>query len=289
VVIRAWRKPLVLIGAIATALVVGLSFGEVLTVDGHLVHFFGVHSHLPYKFLTHVKYIQNIEPVRYMYIAWIGIALLGAYGLDLMLRWRKGGSGRDGLLRTAAVTAVCATVVLTLVPGETYNMPNTVVPSWITSAQAHREIPNGSVVLFYPYPTLLSNHALLDQAMGNFYFKIIGGEGLIGGKGGVNVGVTPLAPLALPSAFIRIWQQNPTLPIIGDPITLPPLPPNDTTTVAAFRYFVQLHHVRALIVETQLDAHWAQLMPYLRSAFGSPVSHDHGEIYVWLFAHKAFS
>jgi hypothetical protein len=297
--VRGWRHPLVKVGAVATLIVMGMSLGEVLKIDGHKVVVSLHHHHItldsPYKLLTHVPFVQNIEPIRLMYLAWLGVALLGGFALDRLIAWQRhhGTSatharpshGALAYWRTAVAGLVAVLVVLSLVPDHTYKMPSTQVASWLTSSSMDATIPAGSVVLYFPYPTLASNHALIDQAVGGYRYKIIGGEGLVGDAAGVNVGIQPLTPLALPSVFIRTWEGLPTGSLdrapADLPITLPPLPPNNAATTNAFQQFVAMNDVTTIVMEYATSPQAVAVVPYLVSAFGRPVSHDDGTLLVW--------
>jgi hypothetical protein len=300
--VRGWRHRLVRVGAVATLLVMGMSLGEVLKIDGHKTILTVHHHHItldsPYKLLTHIPFIENIEPIRLMYLAWLGVALLGGFALDRLLRWQRrthvvgahspAPAPRSGptLLTTGRGLAVCvlvAIVVLSLLPDRPYRMPSTAVASWLTSSQMESTIPAGSVVLFYPYPTLIDNHAMLDQAVGNFHYRIIGGEGLYGNAQGVNVGIQALGPssLDLPSVFIRSEVDNSKKLLAGLPFTLPPIPPNDAATVVQFREFVSDNDVSTIVMETATTPQAVAVQPYLDAAFGRPKSHDEGSLLVW--------
>ena len=298
--VRGWGHRLVRVGAVATLLVMGMSLGEVLKIDGQKTILTIHHHHItldsPYKLLTHIPFLENIEPIRLMYLAWLGVALLGGYALDRLLRWqratRTAGAHaprpRSGptLLTTVRGLAVCALVVvvaLSLLPERPYKMPSTAVPSWLTSSQMDATIPAGSAVLFYPYPTLIDNHALLDQAVGDFHYQLIGGEGLYGNAQGVNVGIQPLGPssLDLPSVFIRSQLDNSQKLLAQLPFTLPPIPPNDAETAGQFKAFVSDNHVSTIVMETPSSPGAVAVIPYLVAAFGSPTSHDGGALLVW--------
>ena len=146
-----------------------------------------------------------------------------------------------------------------------------------------KEIPANSVVLFYPYPTLYYNHAMLDQAVGGYHYKIIGGEGLEGNAQGVNVGIQPLTPLALPSVFIRSFfvPPRPTGSVTPLNIKLPDEPSLTKATITQFREYVVRNHVATLVIEDSTSAPSQLVLPYLTAAFGAPSRHDHGTLFVW--------
>lgn len=321
VAIRRWRTPLVRVGSVATLVVMGMSIGEYLDIDGHKLVATLHHHHVtvssPYKLLTKLPYVENIEPVRLMFLAWLGIALLGGLALDRMIawyvarpheenlsivrrvvtvseatgqmtvrKWRSVKASFRGLAeflswRLVVMLVVSALVVLSLLPASPYKMPSTDVASWLTSRAAAQTIPANSPVLFYPYPTLLDNHALIDQAVTDFHYKLIGGEGLVGNAKGVNVGIQPLSPITVPAVFIDIETQGDKKQLAQLPFTLPSLPPNDAATTAAFRQFVTQNDVSTVIVEGGNVAPGSEVVPYLESAFGLPTTHDGGSLLVW--------
>lgn len=296
--VKGWRHRLVRIGAVATLIVLGMSIGRVLRIDGKKNFVLTVGSHhltlySPYKLLTHIPYVENIEPIRLMYLAWLGIALLGGYALQRLLAWQRaarsagahgvapGGLNALVLMRGAVTVGVATLVVVSLWPARPTRLAPTEVASWLTSSQMDATIPANSAVLFFPYPTLVSNHPMLDQAVGDFHYKIIGGEGLYGNASGKNVGIQPLLPIDLPTVFIRPEVSYVGANLASLPFTLPPMPPNNAATAHQFREYVTNNHVSTIVMEFATSPPALVVKPYLVAAFGAPVSHDQGSLLVW--------
>jgi hypothetical protein len=318
--IKGWRHRLVLVGAVATLVVLLMSVGEVLDIDGHKVILSLHHHHVtlrsPYSLLAHIPYVENIEPVRLMALAWLGIGLLAGYGLDRLIRWQRGrmsdghqwrrrvvtvssstgqmhvhhwrsvvGSAR-GLVasvswRLVATVVVAGVVVASLLPDRPYPMRSTNVASFFSSTEMDAVIPANSAVLFFPYPTLDNNHALMDQAIGKFHYQIIGGEGLVGNAVGTNVGIQPLYPPDLPSVFVRTEMGIKSGGLGNLPFTLPNLPPLDLVTIRQFHAFVLDNDVSTIVVEFATTPQAKGVIPYLKASFGLPLSYDAGSVLVW--------
>jgi hypothetical protein len=286
--VRGFGNRLVRVGFVSTVIVLGISMGEVLKINGRKTTF-----HSPYKLFTKVNYIQNILPVRFMYFVWIGVALLGAFGLDLIIRGRGRGAHRKRpLLRYGIAAVVAGAVLFSLAPAGPYLMVPTAVPQWLMSPEAAATIPVNSVVLYYPYPLAESNHSLINQSDAAFHYKIIGGQAIVGDENGRSVGIVPLAPLDLPSVFIRSWDclgtpPAPNLPCLESRYVpphdfyLPPMPPLNQATTNEFRQFVVLNHVSTILMEFPTSPQAAYAMKYLTMAFGQPLHKDNGQLNVW--------
>jgi len=267
------------IGAVSTVIILLISCGEVLKVNGRKT---GLHS--PYKLLTHVKYVENILPIRFMYFVWMGVALLAAVGIDVILRWHRKGShasSRTSSVRVGVAALVIAAITITLWPATSIPMVPTAVPPWLLTSQASREIPATSTVLYYPYPLPISNHSMINQAVGNFHYKIIGGEAIVGDANGVSVGIVPLSPLALPTVFIRAYTGILTGPIAPFTWTLPPMPALNAQTIHDFRSFINVNHVSTILMEQTGTPQSNLVLRYLNAAFGPPQSKDGGQLLVW--------
>jgi hypothetical protein len=293
---RGWRNRLALVGFVSTVVVLGMSMGEVIRNNGVKTTW-----HSPYKILTTIKYFENILPVRFMYFVWLGLALLGAFGIDLIIKGRRVPThagevaARSSSRHTARVVSACAVVGLvavSLAPARGYPMVPTIVPQWLTTQAARDAIPSNSVVLYYPYPLLISNHSLLNQASQGYPYKIIGGEAIVGDASGVNVGIQPLTPLALPSVFIRSFAclVNPPVgtpnclkdgPIVPLHIYLPPMPALNAATIAQFRLFIVKNHVSTILMEQAQTPQAQYVLPYLTASFGQPMSENSGTLLVW--------
>ena len=259
----------------ASALVlIGMSCGTVLSYRGALTRF-----HSPYTFIATLPFFSNILPVRYMTYAWLAIALVVGYVIsELLPLWTT----RPNIGRVLSLVVVLLGII-SIAPRHSIPNESTNVPSWLTSSEAQRVIPSAGVVLFYPYPTFIDNRAMLDQAVADLRFNIIGGQALFGQSGtGVNSGIPILPPSVVPSIFFHA-----NAPTTGDPTRrlreginyrLLPLPSlKDGAT--ALRVFVDRWHVDTIVLNDFGNYRLAE--NYVTAAFGPGSSRDGGTVIFW--------
>jgi hypothetical protein len=276
--VKQWRRPLVRVSAVTTLVVLGLSLGRALNVDGHVT---ALHS--PYSWFASVPYVQNILPVRFMSMVWIGVATLAGVAIDsLVVRVVRARSESVAKARTWSLGAAsCVAIVLiSLLPAHSYSMVRTRVEPWLKSSELTRVIAPGSTVLFYPFPLAESNHAMLVQAVSGFEYNIIGGEAIVGDRDGRSVGISKLLPAQLPEVFIWTWECSGVR--AHKPLAcLVPVPQLNSSTIQAFHEYVARNHVGSIVME-RARTHAAKLaQSYLRAAFGAPIQRGEGRVLVW--------
>ena len=171
-----------------------LSLGPHLWIGGHNT---GVL--LPMAVFNQLPLTSDFIPARLSVYTSLFVAAVTAFGLEEVHRRLAGGRGRHSRTRrtgvaAAALTAVVAVVVaIPLLPARAEQVSPTDTTPYVSSAEARSNIPAGSVVLAYPWPSepLPAHHTrfgfstayvdqdelLFDQAVAGMPFKVIGGYG----------------------------------------------------------------------------------------------------------------
>ena len=278
VAVRAWHRQLVRVAVWTSLVLLVVSLGTRLDVTGAST---GIP--LPFALLAHVPFLDSLSPVRSFVVIGLLVGLLAGLGYDLTVAWAR---ERPGSRRRALVLIATAVVLVSLAPARAYPTSQTDGAGWLASAEGRALVPDGSVVLEYPYPSVDDSSALLTQAVDGFRYRLVGGQGVVAtSKPNVHA-VVPLEPLELPSVFLRYSTgalfDAPIDTIFG----LPPLPRLDARTARAFRTFVASNGVTRLVV---LDTATTPVgvLRYLRAAFGLPTVADGGSVVLWSFARRA--
>jgi hypothetical protein len=171
-----------------------------------------------------------------MYVAFF-IGILLALGLDswwVTVRERR----RQGAVsapwyaqgpRRTALRIGGAVVVLAAVVGLLPRWPYRSFPVQVNAAQrvnGLRMIPDGAVVLAYPYPTSFDDEAMLWQALDGMRFQLLGGYALVRGERGT----ATVFPRVLQPSLVEAMLINSVTPV-PDP-HLPDLVATERTVVA---------------------------------------------------------
>jgi hypothetical protein len=175
VAVRFWRRrPLVPVAALLTAVLIVLSFGPHLHVDGRTTPI-----PLPWAVAERLPLLENLLPGRIsMAIGLLAALLLAVFVDDLV--------GRRGWQKLAGA-ALVALIAVSWIPG---GLRTTTIPTpkfFTTSAQTR--IPDGSVALIVPYTNgPLNEQAVLWQANARMRFRIVNGWVIVPGPhwGGPN-------------------------------------------------------------------------------------------------------
>ena len=280
VAIRGWRLPLVRIGTVLMGALLVLSLGDRLNVTGAATSI-----PLPFAILSKLPFVDSVSPVRLFLLVGLLVALLSAWGLDQAVAWVRRPSVDAGVrsrwVRPTAVGAAVAVVVLSLLPAHPYPSSPTGAPAWLDSAQGHALVPAGSVVLFYPYPTLFDNQPMLFQAVDAFRYKIVGGQGIVKTARANRHAIGPLWPYDVPAVLLRAASGELSTPPADTEFALPPLAPRDAATVRDFRTFASVNGITAIVVNDAASPGGRLSIRYLTDAFGPPVRVAGGSLAVW--------
>lgn len=290
VAIRGWRVPLVRIGTVTHGALLVLALGNRLNVTGS-----STTIPLPFALAAKLPFMNSVSPVRLFIFVGLLVALLCAWGLDRAVAWAQprervtrdvwsrtrdrapGGAWARGTVVAFGVLAVC----LSLVPASGFPSAPTNVPAWLDSAQGQALVPPGSVVLFYPYPTLADNQPMLFQAVDGFRYRIVGGQGIVLTPRANRHAIGPLWPYDLPAVFLRASTGELTTPPSETIFGLPPIPPSDPRTVRDFQTFTSVNDITSIVVNDATSSGAQIAISYLEAAFGAPVLVAGGTIAVW--------
>ena len=162
------RFAFVRLAGILCALAFVLSLGAQLRVANHVIAI-----PLPETLLRRLPLVENAIPVRFSLFVVLFASVVLAAVLDRLhagLRAR-----RHGVLASVLPAVLAVVVFVPLVPIWPYGVTSTAVPSFFSSS-AVGTIPNGGVVLTYPYPDAAQGDPEYWQATTFMHFKIVGGR-----------------------------------------------------------------------------------------------------------------
>ncbi len=196
-----WRRlgivRFALAGAGAAFLV---SLGPSLTVDGHTLGIW-----LPEALFEHVPVLVDLEPVRITGIEILFLAVVLAVGLDRTRTWliensRSSSPGTrhdvepwirrvasrvrsDPGLPTVGLLILVVVAFVPLLDQFPVVQEQRAIAPQLTASLA-RSVPNGGVVLAFPYPRAHDDEPMLWQAVDEMSFRLVGGYALVPGTRG---------------------------------------------------------------------------------------------------------
>jgi hypothetical protein len=269
-VVRYWRHQIVRGAAALVVVFLVLALGPRITIP-----FTHVRVRGPEFVLEHLSVLKEIQPSRFMGIVVLLLSLLAATalkGLDLRrVQFR---------VRTGAAHVLAGLCLLALLPNQGVMAAATTTPAWMSSAAAHAQLPDGSVVLSYPYPIEIFDTPILDQSESGLWYLLIGGQGIVPDATGQNHNVLPLKPTIVFNALFRATQPDPTAPVTGFSFRLGPLPPLDHRTAEDFMRFAKDHDVDEVLWRN-FGSNPGLALQYLQLAFGPGRSFDSGQVRIW--------
>ena len=276
------RRRIVLFAFTMALVAFVLSLGQRLYVDGRYTQI-----PLPFEVLAHMPYLKSLLAIRFSLFTAMFAAGIVAMGLD-ELHLRASRSNRPSWLaghwrRAAAAAlpvALAAAVTLPFVArGEQQAVPTGVSP-FFTSNMVDL-IPNGSIVLAYPYPkspeighsfTDRVDQALVDQAVSGMRFKLIGGYGWwpVPNATYASPDPPPLQPLAVEAFFESAFYGG--------------SPPEQSAALSQshvhdLRQFMREHHVDTVIV-LPIGKNPETVVHQVTAAIGPPVRSE--GVNVWI-------
>ena len=280
--LRYWRSRPMRLGAIMVVLCYILTLGPQLIVNG-----VNTGVPLPFTLLERLPLLDNILTVRLSLYVDLFAALMVAVGLDLARReWRARASLAAGGARTgipvslgarpwvwgALMVAVGALSVAAWIPRWPYPSAPTGVPAYFTSS-AVRHIPEGTVTLISPYPSVAEVQPMLWQAAAKMRFRILGGYALFNdGAGSASDFPAVLAPTPVQR---YLWSQVTG----GAPYPTGSVPHFGPTLVSELRTFLARHDVGA-VLWTPVGAFPSRVLRLFVSALGRP-SQVTGGVTAW--------
>jgi hypothetical protein len=258
-----------------------LSLGSALRVDGHETPI-----RLPFLLFEHLPLVQNFVQVRFSLFTALFTAAMFSIGFEelwqrlrrsrtpswLSPRWRT--PRWRMVTATGLSAAIAAVVAIPLVPHNTQPSSKTDIPSFFTST-AVDGIPQGGVVLAYPYPDFSgsslfyqpTHDIMLDQAVAGMRFKLIGGYGWFPSPTGLHGTVSPtvLKPKSVQTMFDSAFYGRAPLP--------------KAHVVPDLRVFLRNFDVQSVVVLPE-GADPGLVISNVTAAIGCPV--QSGGVFVWL-------
>lgn len=259
-IIRYWRNPWIRLLSVLAASAFVLSLGPRLVVANHLTQI-----GLPFDILGRLPLLDNILPARISLYATFFVAVIISLAVASVTCGPRPRSARRQLPIHVAVAVLAVAALLSLVPAWPYPTvdPNSAVPSFFRTP-ASSEIPDGAVVLAFPFPTYPWNQAMLWQAVDKWRWKIVGGYALIPTPSGSSELPPALQPPAV-QEFLDYWDVPRG---IVDSVSRKRLPAN-SKLVSDLRDYVRRNDITAVIFEPAgRDA--AFVLSHFERAFGRP-------------------
>ncbi len=275
------RKPRTMLFSGAMALIsFCFSMGTYLWIYGHRTPI-----PLPWAAFTHLPMLGGFTPVRFSLFTALFVAGMFAIGLDEVHRRLRAANLRRilspsqrALVASTISVGLATVVILPLVPADAVPTTPANVPSFFTSA-AVDAIPEGGVVLSYPYPDAggpdlffqTPKTMMLEQAASGMRFKLLGGFGWFPSATGSH-GVTTPAPLS-PGSVQEIldgayWNASSEKALLSR-----------TSATADLRTVLTRYDVEAVILEPE-GAEPSDIVRYVTAAIGCPVFYP--DIALWL-------
>ena len=183
--------------------------------------------------------------------------------------------GRRTIVQLAMVAVSLATVV-SLIPRwpRVTAEVSSGMPTFFTSPDA-KQIPNGSVVLSYPFAIYPTDQALLWQSTDHWRWKVMGGYALIPYPGNQ---VSPMPPALSPIAvqeFLGYWSIGQGGYLVETP------PPADPLLVSEVRSYIRRYGIGTVIYDG-ISAQSVIVLSVFERALGKPISE--GGVDLWLHA-----
>ena len=232
-----------------------LSLGPRLTVDGHDLPIL-----LPEAALAHLPLLNNVVSARFAVVVALFVAMAVAIGAQALIEnSRFAPLPRRRMVKTGT-WVVALLVTLTLLPSR-YS-PTSVAPS----ASVHRAlslVPDGAVVLTYPYAAPPFVEPMIWDASERLRFT------LVGGYDGVGVQRIPNEPVPVFFGEAQYFKLRPiTASLLGE------------KEISSSRQYLADHHVGVIIVQdTGADA--GAVVKFLDIVTG-PATYRFPGVTVWL-------
>jgi hypothetical protein len=267
IVVSLRRNRMVLFSAAMVLVTYVFSLGPRLFVDGH-----NTGIRLPWTVAEHLPFIQSVLAIRFELMTQFFAALTLALGLDGVVRWwgdwarsRRLHREASRILAWSAAGALAFVALVPLTPVLPVPATPIQIPPVFTAGFVNR-IPQGSVLLTYPYPFSYHTEAQLAQIATRYRFKIPGGYVDVPGPNGRRL-VPNYQPYPLrPTALIRLFMGAEGSPLMG--VTTPP---DDARTLSEIRTYLQRYSIGT--VEIDLTEPGAPLVVrYLQAVLGQPES-----------------
>ena len=266
-----WLRRHALVLSLATLGVISfvLGLGTRLTVANQVTAI-----PLPVAGLARVPLLQEVGPTRFALPIHLVASVLLALVLDRLLRR----PALEGVRRPAALVGLSLLVLVPLLPYGLIRSTRVEVPGYFSSS-AVTEIPDGSIVLPYPYPYYTANDPMLWQTASHMRFRILGGEVYVPSPSLQSTNY-PHGDLP-PELWAVLVADGPREPgAQGVDHWHAPSSSQRARLVSDLRSYVASHPVDAMLVrDSGAQGRWVAALT--TSAFGAP-STVHGHVSLWL-------
>ncbi len=275
IVAVCWSVRWVRLSAAMVVLLTVLSYGNELVIDNKPAGLT-----IPIAKLDEIPVLDNMLVIRLSLHVSIFAAIIVAAGVTDV--WRRLRSFDDPGISTAARTgraalagttaALVVASVVTLVPRWPFETAPTEVPEYFSSS-AVNHVPEDSVVLITPYPSVLDVRPQLWQATSGIRFRMVGGYAL-----------TP-DPRGRPTNFPAVLRPHHVQTYLthmstgGAAYPQGPVPAFTPQLVCDFQTFVLAHDITTVLAAT-VAANATELRQLYVSALGPP-SESVGGVDAW--------
>jgi hypothetical protein len=259
------------------------SLGPRLRINGHETSIT-----LPFVLFEHLPALDGFQTGRFALFTALFAAAMFAIGVDGLWKRLKQAraltrfSPKWSLVGRSVLLAVLAcAVILPLVPNGARALYTTNVPTFFTSS-AVDSIPQGSVVLTYPYPDQTGNNVfnleiylglqpndsvLLDQAVAGMRYNLIGGFGWFPVPAGRNGTTNP--SLLRPESVQTLFD----VALVGHETSAQRAILSNSNLTSDLRVFLRKYDVQTVIVYKHVG-HSATVVTHLTAAIGPPAERD---------------
>jgi len=259
-IVRYWRHPWIRLASVLALGAFVFSLGPRLVVAGHATAIL-----LPFDLLGRLPVLDNVLPVRISLYATFFVGVIIALGIASASSMRRLRPSRRALPLQIAVLGLALAAAISLLP----NWPNrmvdvdTAVPAFFTSSSA-RAVPDGAVVLTFPFPQYPFDRAMLWQADDDWRWKIIGGYALIPGRVAPTELPPPLQPRVVQILLAALDRPG------GRPhgVTSKPMPKN-SVLVRDLRAYVRRNGITEIIFQP-VGRDPGLVLSAFEGAFGPP-------------------
>ncbi|MCW2604539.1 MAG: hypothetical protein JWN61_2674 [Pseudonocardiales bacterium] len=271
-----WRHALVRLSAAMAVLLTIVSLGPTLVADNEDR---GIYLPGALLNLDKLPLLDNVLVTRFSLYVAMFVAVIVAVGFDdICSRLRAGQTAQRSRrsLKLPACAALAAALtalsIIALIPRWPFTTSPSNVPVYFSSSAVER-IPEGSVVLISPYPSVAEVLPQLWQAVAGIRFRIIGGYGLVADSEGN------------PSNFPDILEPRSVQTFLwakatgGDGYPVGPVPTMGPQLVCDFQTFLVANDVD-VVLGVEMGANPHDIDELFTAALGAP-SETVEEVKAW--------
>jgi hypothetical protein len=238
--VRYWRDRWMRLVAALGAIAFVLSLGPRLVVAGHSTTIL-----LPFDLLGRLPLLDNVLPDRISLYATFFVAVIISMGLASVInrpRFRPSPFRVMSRLMVVALTLIAVVSLFPNWPDATVNV-DSAVPAFFTSSVS-AVIPNGAVVLTFPFPSYPFDRAMLWQADDNWRWKMVGGYALIAAPGGPTELPPRLGPRTAQNFLAALDEPGGNSPWVS-----PKPMASDSDLARDLRAYVRRNRITAVVFE----------------------------------------